>query len=69
MPNQPKTPISRFRIDAEEWQAFGDAVPQDTDRSAVLRDFVAWYLRRPGAKMPKRPDMHDGPTTSEEKAT
>jgi hypothetical protein len=56
MPNAPKTPISRFRIDATEWAAFGDAVPEGTDRSAVLRDFIAWYLRRPGAKMPKRPD-------------
>ncbi|MFI2426519.1 hypothetical protein ACH5A7_20885 [Streptomyces sp. NPDC018955] len=56
MPNQPKTPISRFRIDADEWQAFGRAVPPDTDRSAVLREFVAWYLRRPKASLPKRPD-------------
>lgn len=63
MPNQPKTPISRFRIDADEWQAFGGAVPQDTDRSAVLREFVAWYLRRPGAKLPKRPEQ-----ASEEKS-
>ncbi|MFD8234013.1 hypothetical protein ACFV20_19295 [Streptomyces sp. NPDC059696] len=67
MPNQPKTPISRFRIDADEWQAFGEAVPQDTDRSAVLRDFVAWYLRRPGARMPKRPDTSERAASSEEK--
>lgn len=67
MPNQPKTPISRFRIDADEWQAFGEAVPQDTDRSAVLRDFVAWYLRRPGARMPKRPDTSERPASGEEK--
>lgn len=55
MPNQPKTPVSRFRIDAELWQAFGDAVPDDTDRSEVLRRFVAHYCRRPGAKLPERP--------------
>ncbi|MFJ4829866.1 hypothetical protein ACIP79_08120 [Streptomyces sp. NPDC088747] len=55
MPNQPKTPVSRFRIAAEEWRAFGEALPDDTDRSAILREFVAWYLRRPGAKLPTRP--------------
>ncbi len=67
MPNQPKTPISRFRIDADEWRDFGRAVPADTDRSAVLRDFVAWYLRRPGASMPKRPEL-DAWQSSEEKS-
>jgi hypothetical protein len=55
MPNQPKTPVSRFRIDAELWQAFGNAVPDDTDRSDVLRRYVSWYLRRPGASLPERP--------------
>jgi hypothetical protein len=54
MPNAPKTPVSRFRIDADEWAAFGEAVPEDTDRSAVLRQFVAWYLHRPGVKAVKR---------------
>jgi len=56
MPNAPKTPVSRFRIDADEWAAFGEAVPEDTDRSAVLRQFVAWYLHRPGVKAVKRPE-------------
>lgn len=55
MPNQPRTPISRFRIDGDQWKAFADAVPDDTDRSAVLRSFVAWYMRQPGAKLPDRP--------------
>ncbi|MFF2993315.1 hypothetical protein ACFVTC_01875 [Streptomyces sp. NPDC057950] len=55
MPNQPKTPVSRFRIDAELWQAFDDAVPDDTDRSDVLRRFVAYYCSRPEAKLPERP--------------
>jgi hypothetical protein len=55
MPNQPKTPFSRFRVDPEDWRAFGDAVPDDTDRSKVLREFVAWYVRKPGAKLPQRP--------------
>lgn len=60
MPNQPKTPIQRFRLDTPEWQAFGDAAPPGTDRSTLLREFIAWYLRRPGATLPKRPT--GGPT-------
>lgn len=58
MPNVPKTPISRFRIDSEEWRDFGHAVAtQDKDRSIVLREFVAWYLRRSGNKAIKRPEV------------
>lgn len=30
------------------------------DRSGVIRQFVRWYLRIPGAKLPQRPDR--GPT-------
>lgn len=56
MPNQPKTPISRFRIDADEWRNFGEAVPEGSDRSSVLRQFVAWYLGRPDAELPTRPE-------------
>ncbi|MFG1776636.1 hypothetical protein ACGFIG_09425 [Micromonospora sp. NPDC049048] len=55
MPNQPKTPIQRFRLDAELWKRFGE-VARPT-RSAVLVEFVRWYLRERGAKMPVRPDV------------
>jgi hypothetical protein len=57
MPNAPKTPLRPIRIPEEDWTDFAEAaVSQDTDRSALVREFIAWYLRRPGAKMPKRPD-------------
>lgn len=52
MPNQPKTPLRTFRLDDDLWVAFGLAAD---DRSAVVREFVRWYTRQPGAKMPKRP--------------
>lgn len=53
----PKTPTTPIRIDREVWAKFGDATAaMDTDRSKTLREFVDWYLRRPGAKLPKRPD-------------
>ena len=58
MANQPKTPIQRFRLDDDLWIRFDKAVHQvdaSSDRSKVLRQFVAWYSREPGAKMPARP--------------
>jgi len=27
-----------------------------TDRAKVINQFLRWYLHRPGAKLPKRPD-------------
>jgi hypothetical protein len=41
------------RIDPDLWERFGTATP---DRSAAIRDFVRWFAREPGARMPKRPD-------------
>lgn len=58
MPNQPKTPVQRFRLDSELWEQFDDAVRSadpGADRSKVLRQFVAWFVREPGAKLPSRP--------------
>ena len=57
MPNAPKTPARHMRIPDEEWNDLGTvAADQGTDRAALVREFIAWYLRRPGAKLPKRPD-------------
>lgn len=56
MPNQPKTPIQRFRMDTEPWQRFGElADAEGTDRSAVLRQFVLWYIGTPKVKAVRRP--------------
>jgi hypothetical protein len=61
MPNAPKTPTRPIRIPDEDWTDFGEAAAsQDTDRSALLREFIHWYVRRPGAKLPKRPDRDAG---------
>ena len=56
MPNAPKTPPRQIRI-GDEWYDFEAAVKaQDTERAIVIREFIAWYLREPGAKLPKRPE-------------
>ena len=56
MPNAPKTPPRQIRI-GDEWYEFDDAAKSmGTERAALIREFIGWYLRKPGAKMPKRPD-------------
>jgi hypothetical protein len=57
MPNKPATPHRAVRIDAETWDALDTAAKAaGKDRSAVLRELAQWWLRRPGAKMPPRPE-------------
>ena len=56
MPNAPKTKHRSVRIDDPEWDDLEKRAPGG-DRSAVIKELLAWYLRRPGAKLPKRPDV------------
>ena len=50
------TPTRPIRIEPALWDQFGEAAASEgTDRSAALRDFIRWYVREAGAKMPKRP--------------
>lgn len=45
-----------MRVDEALWEQFGAATTAaDTDRSTVLREFIRWYVREPGAKQPPRP--------------
>lgn len=53
VPNQPKTPLRRLRVDDELWEEFGQVA--DPDRSAVIRNFMRWFVREPGVTMPRRP--------------
>lgn len=56
MPNAPKTPARQVRI-GDEWYDFdGAAKSLGTERAAVIRQLIAWYLREPGAELPERPD-------------
>jgi hypothetical protein len=41
-----------FTIDGALWEDFGKLV---SNRAEVLRQFIAWYVSKPGAKMPRRP--------------
>ena len=68
-----KTPVRNLRVEDDLWGSFGAAcTAAGIDRSTALRDFMRWYMREPGAKLPKRPDPPPGPapeqpvTTNEE---
>ncbi len=39
-------------IDGALWKEFGKVVG---NRAEVLRQFIGWYLGKPGVKMPRRP--------------
>jgi hypothetical protein len=44
-----------IRVPDEDWEALG-VVVGERNRAHLLREFIAWYLRRPKAVLPKRPD-------------
>jgi len=53
-----KTPTRPIRIPDDLWDAAGRAAKRSeppTDRSALIRDLLAWYARVPGAGAIKRP--------------
>lgn len=57
MPNAPRTPARQFRCPDADWTDFQRAAAaRGTERAALLREFIAWYISRPGAKRPTRPD-------------
>lgn len=55
------SPNRAFRMDDMGlWDRFGTATAETgTDRSAALRDFIRWYVREPGARLPARPARTD----------
>lgn len=45
-------------VGREEWEQFGK-VAGSRRRSEMIRAFIAWYLRKPGAKLPTRPPTRE----------
>jgi hypothetical protein len=41
-----------LRVDIELWDEFGAAI-MPASRSSVLREFIRWYLGKPGAVLPR----------------
>jgi hypothetical protein len=47
-------PHTSFRVEADLWERFG-VLAGVKNRAGILRAFIGWYLRVPGAKLPPRP--------------
>ena len=56
VPDSPKTPARQVRMTNEDWGDIGEAAKVAGLRggSDIINALVAWYLRRPGAKLPER---------------
>lgn len=50
------TPLRPVRVEGDLWELFGRVVGA-RKRSAIVREFIGWYLRRPGAELPSRPSV------------
>jgi len=46
-------PRQAFRYNREDWQTFVSRTPNGP--SAELRNFIDWYIRKKGARAPRRP--------------
>lgn len=57
MANQHRHSVRGLRgVSDELWADFTAAVSRSgSDRSAILRRFMEWYVKRDGAKLPERP--------------
>ncbi|MFI7681423.1 hypothetical protein ACIBWG_01990 [Streptomyces griseoaurantiacus] len=63
-------PARNFRAPTSEWVPFEAATrsmhPEGrSPRGKVLREFMRWYMRRPGAKLPERPPAGPWSTVSD----
>ena len=47
------TPVRSIRVDSDTWDPFVEAAGKN--HVEVIKKFLAWYARLPGAKFPKRP--------------
>lgn len=51
------TPTRPIRVPLDLWGEFGAVAGQlGTNRTALILEFMRWMARRPGAKLPKRPE-------------
>lgn len=57
VPKATHTPPRQMRIPDDEWLPFAEAAKElGATRAEAVREFIRWYMRRPGSKTPARPD-------------
>jgi hypothetical protein len=56
LPNSPRTQHRSVRISGDDWADLDEASKAvGSDGGSLIKEFIRWYLRRPGAKLPERP--------------
>lgn len=60
-PRTGEMPIQHVRAPDEDWADLDTA--SDGRRPEVVRELIRWYLRRPGARLPERPQAADWPAS------
>lgn len=56
-PKTGQTPVRTLRVPDPDWSDFHKLTGRNL--ASVIHQFVRWYLRRPGAKLPVRPPSPD----------
>ncbi len=56
-PRTGQMPIAEIRVAKQDWADFRAVNLRRAP--AVIREFIRWYLRRPGAKLPQRPSPEE----------
>lgn len=51
------TPLQHTRVPQDDWDDLRAVAGRGAAK--VIREFIRWYLRRPGAKMPVRPSVEE----------
>lgn len=52
-PRTGQTPVQYIRVPDNDWNDLRAVAGRRAH--ATIREFIRWYLRRPGAKLPERP--------------
>lgn len=52
-PRTGQTPVQYLRVPDADWKEL--RILAGRKAPSVIREFIRWYLRRPGAKLPERP--------------
>lgn len=60
-PDDEVAAVQNVRVPKGRWTKLAEEAERaGTNRSKVLNDFAAWYVREPGSKAVRRPDAPQG---------
>jgi hypothetical protein len=54
------TPPRQVRVSDDDWADLQEAAKLvGSERAPIIRGLIRWYLRRPGAELPTRPNLEE----------